>query len=64
MKNIRFKKTPQRFANNSAIWMKYAGSFAFRITRNVGKESLTLRLLTLYIYGAPCKARNFKVVYI
>jgi hypothetical protein len=25
---------------------------------------LTLSLLTSYIYGAPCKARNFNVVYI
>jgi hypothetical protein len=25
--------------------------------------SLTLSLLTSYIYGAPCKARNFNVVY-
>jgi hypothetical protein len=25
---------------------------------------LTLSLLMWYIYGAPCKARNFKVVYI
>jgi hypothetical protein len=26
--------------------------------------SLTLSLLMLYIYGAPCKARNFNIVYI
>jgi hypothetical protein len=25
---------------------------------------VTLRLLMLYIYGAPCKARNVNVVYI
>jgi hypothetical protein len=25
---------------------------------------LTLSLLMLYIYGAPCKARNFNVIYI
>jgi hypothetical protein len=25
---------------------------------------LTLSLLMLYVYGAPCKARNFNVVYI
>jgi hypothetical protein len=37
------------------------------ITRTiVGEEyrALTLSLLMLYIYGAPCKARNFNVVYI
>jgi hypothetical protein len=26
--------------------------------------SLTLSLLMSYIYGAPCKARNFNVIYI
>jgi hypothetical protein len=26
--------------------------------------NLTLSLIISYIYGAPCKARNFKVVYI
>jgi hypothetical protein len=26
--------------------------------------TLTLSLLMSYIYGAPCKARNFNVVYI
>jgi hypothetical protein len=28
------------------------------------KASLTLSLLMSYVYGAPCKARNFNVVYI
>jgi hypothetical protein len=27
-------------------------------------NELTLSLLMSYMYGAPCKARNFKVVYI
>jgi hypothetical protein len=32
----------------------------------VGEEcrSLTLSLLMSYIYGAPCKARNFNIIYI
>jgi hypothetical protein len=28
------------------------------------KRDLTLSLLMSYVYGAPCKARNFNVVYI
>jgi hypothetical protein len=29
-----------------------------------GMWNLTLSLLMSYIYGAPCKARNFNIVYI
>jgi hypothetical protein len=31
---------------------------------SINKGELTLSLLMLYIYGAPCKVRNFNVVYI
>jgi hypothetical protein len=31
---------------------------------HIPSPSLTLSLLMSYIYGAPCKARNFNVVYI
>jgi hypothetical protein len=38
----------------------------YTYSHNCGLEGycLTLSLLMSYIYGAPCKARNFKVVYI
>jgi hypothetical protein len=41
------------------------GLFLLRCTCwNLEYNPLTLSLLMSYIYGAPCKARNFNVVYI
>jgi hypothetical protein len=36
----------------------------YEVTSKIPTNTLTLSPLTSYIYGAPCKARNFNVVYI
>jgi hypothetical protein len=48
---------PHRVCQNVGCFMLSSGGFT-------GICSLTLSLLMSYIYGAPCKARNFNVVYI
>jgi hypothetical protein len=44
------------------IWKKFKISCSVHDTYLFAE--LTLSLLMSYIYGAPCKARNFNVVYI
>jgi hypothetical protein len=40
------------------------GSWCCHLTSSCMRSFLTPSLLMSYIYGAPCKARNFNVVYI
>jgi hypothetical protein len=40
------------------------GVFRAALVSDAAPLVLTLSLLMSYIYGAPCKARNFNVVYI
>jgi hypothetical protein len=43
---------------------KCKATFLTQICRKCLRINLTLSLLMSYIYGAPCKTRNFNVVYI
>jgi hypothetical protein len=49
----------------SATYLKKERNDKFSHKQDTNKyRSLTLSVLMSYIYGAPCKARNFDVVYI
>jgi hypothetical protein len=58
--------TAQFCADFYSLKMEIAGvsGVANRLNRFTSLKLLTLSLLMSYIYGAPCKVRNFNVVYI